>query len=213
MKLPIENRREAGRALAGLLRSHADTPALVLALPRGGVPVAFEIADALHLELDLLLVRKLGTPGQRELAMGAIASGGARVLNPEIVDTLRISDAAIEETEREARRELERREQAYRGDRPPPQVAGRTVIIVDDGLATGATMRAAIAALRQLGPQRIVVAVPVAPVDTIAELEQEADEVVCPATPWPFSAIGQFYRNFGQVSDDEVRELLALAWQ
>lgn len=145
--------------------------------------------------------------------MGAIASGGARVLNPDIVSTLRISDAAIEQTEREARGELERRERVYRGDRPPPAVAGRTVIIVDDGLATGATMRAAIAALRQLDPGRIVVAVPVAPADTIDTLEREADEVVCLQTPWPFSAIGQFYRQFGQVSDDEVRELLARAWQ
>lgn len=213
MKLPIENRSEAGRDLAKALQSFADSDAVVLALPRGGVPVAFEIANALHLELDLLLVRKLGTPGQRELAMGAIASGGARVLNPDIVSTLRISDAAIEQTEREARGELERRERVYRGDRPPPAVAGRTVIIVDDGLATGATMRAAIAALRQLDPGRIVVAVPVAPADTIDTLEREADEVVCLQTPWPFSAIGQFYRQFGQVSDDEVRELLARAWQ
>lgn len=213
MKLPIKDRRAAGRALAEALESHAGSDAIVLALPRGGVPVAFEIAEALGLGLDLLLVRKLGTPGQPELAMGAIASGGARVLNPDIVAALSIDDATIDTTERQERHELERREHAYRGDQPPPPIKGRTVIIVDDGLATGATMRAAIAALRALQPGRIVVAVPVAPPDTIGALEQEADEVVCLATPWPFGAIGQFYRDFGQVSDDEVRDLLARAWE
>lgn len=214
MQLPIENRREAGHVLAAALQGHTDDgDAIVLALPRGGVPVAYEIASALGLELDLLLVRKLGSPGQRELAMGAIASGGSRVLNRDIVSALRIDEATIEATERTERRELERRERLYRGNRPPPAVKGRTVIVVDDGLATGATMRAAIAALRQMEPGRIVVAVPVAPPDTIGALEQEADEVICLATPSPFGAIAKFYCEFGQVSDDEVRELLTEAWQ
>ena len=214
MRLPFADRVRAGEALARALDAwRGVTGILVLALPRGGVPVAFEVAKALGAELDLLLVRKLGTPGNPELAMGAIAAGGIRILNPEIVAALAIPEEAIEaETTREAR-ELERRAQAYRGERAMPTLAGRTLILIDDGIATGATMRAAIAALRSQQPREIVVAVPVAPPDTVAVLRHEADEVVCLATPEPFGAIGRFYQDFAQVSDDEVRALLKRAWQ
>lgn len=212
--LPLADRTQAGRLLARALRHYSGRDdVIVLALPRGGVPVAFEVVQAINAPLDLMLVRKLGTPGQEELAMGAIASGGVRVLNPDIVRSLRISEAVIETVVRRERKELERRQQAYRGDRPPPSVEGRCVILVDDGLATGATMRTAVKALRQQQPARIVVAVPVAPVETIEVLRGEADEVVCLATPEPFFAIGRFYLHFPQTSDEEVKDLLARAWE
>lgn len=209
MKLPLADRTAAGRSLAAVLSDYyRNENVVVLALPRGGVPVAREVAAALDATLDLLLIRKLGVPMQPELAMGAIASGGVRVLNPDVVQSWRITGEDIAAVAAIEQRELERREAAYRGERPRPAVRGRTVILVDDGVATGATMRAAIAALRQLGPAKIVVAVPVAPADTVQALEEVADEVVCLATPEPFFAIGSCYRDFTQVSDEEVRRLL-----
>jgi len=211
--LPLRNRTEAGRALGAALRAYRGRDdVLVLALPRGGVPVACEVAEALGAQVDLIIVRKLGTPGQEELAMGAIASGGVRVLNRDVIEPLRIPERAIEEVESRERAEIERREHAYRGPRPRPAVAGQCVILVDDGVATGATMRAAIAALRQAKPSRIVVAVPVAPPDTVEVLRSEADEVVCLATPEPFMAIGCWYVTFPQLSDEEVRSRLAQSW-
>lgn len=211
--LPLSNRTEAGRALGAALSAYRGRrDLLVLALPRGGVPVACEVADVLGAEVDLLIVRKLGTPGQEELAMGAIASGGVRVLNREVIEPMRIPEHVIAEAERRELREIERREAAYRGRRPRPAVAGQCVILVDDGVATGATMRAGIAALRQARPSRIVVAVPVAPLDTVELLQREADEVVCLAMPEPFRAIGCWYVEFPQLSDEEVRARLALSW-
>jgi putative phosphoribosyl transferase len=204
------DRVEAGRALSAQLRHHAHRDAVVLALPRGGVPVADEVARALAAPLDVMVVRKLGFPGHRELAVGAIASGGARVLNPEIAEL--IHPDALAEIERRERRELERRERAYRGSRPLASLAGRTVILVDDGLATGATMRAAVAAARSQRPARVVVAVPVGPPETVAALARDADEVVCPMTPASFYAIGLWYDAFPQLGDDEVQEILARAW-
>jgi predicted phosphoribosyltransferase len=213
MRLPFHDRRDAGQRLAQALRHYAHrADVVVLALPRGGVPVGFEVARALGAELDLLLVRKLGAPGQPELAIGAIASGGMTVMNAEIVDTLDVGPDAIAAIKAREARELERRERAYRGERHRPQLDGRTVIIVDDGIATGATLRAAIGALRSQAPARIVVAAPVAPADTIATLEREADEVVCLATPSWFGAISQFYVDFAQTDDEEVRALLGQAW-
>ena len=210
MKLPLADRTAAGRSLAEVLSDYyRDEDVVVLALPRGGVPVGREVADALDADLDLILIRKLGVPLQPELAMGAIASGGVRVLNPDVVQSWRITGEDIAAVAAIEQRELERREAAYRGNRPRPVVRGRTVILVDDGVATGATMRAAIAALRQLEPAKIVVAVPVAPPDAVQALEEVADEVVCLATPQPFFAIGSCYRDFTQVSDEEVRGLLA----
>ena len=211
--LPLRNRTEAGRALGtalGAYRGRNDV--LVLALPRGGVPVACEVADALGAQVDLIIVRKLGTPGQEELAMGAIASGGVRVLNRDVIEPLRIPERVIAEVERRERAEIERREHAYRGQRPRPAVAGQCVILVDDGVATGATMRAAIAALRQAKPSRLVVAVPVAPPDTVDVLRSEADEVVCLAMPEPFMAIGCWYMAFPQLADEEVRSRLGQSW-
>jgi predicted phosphoribosyltransferase len=203
------DRREAGRELGAQLRQYAGrSDVVVLALPRGGVPVAYEVAEALDAPLDLFLVRKLGTPGHRELAMGAIASGGVRVLNDEVVQWYDIPAAAIDAVAAEEQRELERREQAYREGRPPAPVAGRIVILVDDGLATGSTMRAGVKAIRQLNPARVVVAVPVGAPDTCRELTQEADEVLCARMPRPFSAVGQWYVDFEQTTDEEVRELL-----
>ncbi|WP_200253422.1 phosphoribosyltransferase [Thiococcus pfennigii] len=208
MKLPLENRTEAGRALAELLSREPTGDVVVLALPRGGVPVGWEIAKALNAPLDILLVRKLGVPGQPELAAGAIASGGIRVLNQDLIDALGITQAQLERTAAQEQAELERRERVYRGDRPWPPVTGRRIILVDDGVATGATIRAGIAALRQQHPESIVLAVPVAPPDTLARLATEADQVVCLATPTPFRAIGQWYEDFHQVTDEEVTELL-----
>jgi predicted phosphoribosyltransferase len=183
----------------------------VLALPRGGVPVAFEVAEALHAPLDIFLVRKLGVPGHEELAMGAIATGGVRVLNEDVVGYLNINDEVIERVAAREQRELERRERVYRGGRAAPDVRGRTVILVDDGLATGSTMRAAAAALRLQRPARIIVAVPVAAPQTCDEFRTEVDEIVCAATPEPFRGVGLWYEDFSQTTDEEVRELLARA--
>jgi putative phosphoribosyl transferase len=205
----FRNRTDAGRTLARRLRPYANRPdVLILALPRGGVPVAYEVAQALHVPLDVFLVRKLGVPGQEELAMGAIASGGVRVLNDEVVNALQIPDEIIESVAETEWRELERREGAYRDDRPWPDIRGRTIILIDDGLATGTTMRAAIAALRQQGPARIVVAVPVASASTCEEFRELAEDVVCVQTPEPFYAVGAWYDDFTQTSDDEVHSLL-----
>ena len=211
--LPYTDRRHAGRLLARALEPWQGSRPLVLALPRGGVPVGYEVARALGGELDLMLVRKLGAPGQPELAMGAIASGGVRVLNPGVVATLGVDEAAIEAVAADEAEELRRRERAYRGERPWPGLAGRTVILVDDGIATGATMRAAVAAARAQGPAEIVVAAPVAPPDTVEQLRGEADAVVVPETPEPFYAIGQWYVAFPQLTDEEVRALLREAWE
>jgi len=206
----FRNRTDAGRQLAEKLAAYADRPdVLVLALPRGGVPVGFEVARALGAPFDVFLVRKLGVPGYEELAMGAVATGGVRVLNDEIVRGLGILEREIDAVVARELQELARRERLYRGDRPPPDVAGRTVILVDDGLATGATMRAAIQALRQQHPARIVVAVPTASPDTCEALKAEADDVVCAMTPEPFLAVGHWYDDFTQTTDNEVRELLA----
>jgi putative phosphoribosyl transferase len=206
------DRVHAGRALAGRLRAFAGrADVIVLALPRGGVVLGFEVAVALRAPLDVLVVRKLGVPGHSELAMGAIASGGAQVLSQDVIEMLGISDTAIEAVAAREQAELARRERAYRGTRPAPEVHGRTVLLVDDGLATGATMRAAVRSVRARQPARIVVAVPVGAPETCAELRAEADEVVCAHSPEPFEAVGAWYDDFSQTSDDEVRELLARA--
>ncbi|HEX6939530.1 MAG TPA: phosphoribosyltransferase [Longimicrobiales bacterium] len=205
----FEDRDDAGRALAARLTRYAGRPeVLVLALPRGGVPVAYRVARALDAPLDVMVVRKLGLPGQPELAMGAIASGGVRVLNEEVLELTGVPPEVVEHVTAEERRELERRERAYRGDRPPPDVAGRTVILVDDGVATGSTLRAAVEALRTRGPARIVVAVPTAPPGACEMLAHAADEAVCVTTPEPFFAISLSYRNFPQLTDEEVRGIL-----
>ena len=206
---PFADRREAGRELASRLQHYAGRPALVvLGLPRGGVPVAYEVARALNAPLDVFLVRKLGVPGHRELAMGAIASGGVRVLNDDVVDWYGLPPSVIDEVAREEQAELERRERAYRDDRPPLVLGDRTVLIIDDGLATGSSMKAAVRAVRAHAPARIVVAVPVGAPDTCRELTQIADDVVCAEMPRHFSAVGQCYRDFSQTTDAEVRELL-----
>jgi putative phosphoribosyl transferase len=209
MTVPFRDRYDAGRVLATKLSAYAHRPdVLVLALPRGGVPVAFEVARALPAPMDVFLVRKLGVPGQEELAMGAIASGGGRVLNREVIEALGIPDRGIDAVAAHEEKELVRRERLYRDDRPPPDVQGRTVILIDDGLATGATMRAAAATLRQEGPARIVVAVPLAAASVCEEFAQEVDEIVCAVTPEPFYAVGLWYEDFSPTTDDEVRELL-----
>jgi predicted phosphoribosyltransferase len=206
----FSDRREAGAMLAGKLAHYKNRKdVVVLALPRGGVPVAFEVAKALHAPLDIFLVRKLGVPGASELAMGAVASGGTRVLNTEVIDALGIESEVIEVVARRAETELARREAVYRGGRPPLDVADRIVILVDDGFATGSTMRAAVQALRELRPARIVVAAPAGAQSTCDELKTIADEVVCAATPVPFYAVGQFYDDFAQLRDEEVCGLLA----
>jgi erythromycin esterase-like protein/predicted phosphoribosyltransferase len=206
----FRDRREAGRMLASKLAAYANRPdVVVLALPRGGVPVAYEVARALDAPLDVFVVRKLGVPGYEELAMGAVATGGVRVLNDQIVQSLHIPDYVIDKVAAEEREELARRERAYRGGRSPLQLRGRIVILVDDGLATGATMRAAVMALRQHEPARILVAVPTASPETCDELKAEVDEVVCAITPEPFHAVGYWYEDFTQTTDQEVRELLA----
>ncbi|MGQ2981169.1 MAG: phosphoribosyltransferase [Polaromonas sp.] len=205
--LPYEDRREAGRVLAQVLAPYRGrTRLLVLALPRGGVPVAYEVARALNAPLDVFVVRKLGFPGHEEYAMGAIASGGVRVMNPLPGMTVSPADVAAAVT-RELP-ELQRRERLYRGQRPAPDLHGRTVIVIDDGLATGATMHAALLAIRQQQPQRLVMAVPVGAADSCQALQSVADEVVCAAMPEPFRAVGLWYRQFPQTSDDEVRTLL-----
>lgn len=208
----FRDRREAGRRLAAKL-THFGPDTLVLALPRGGVPVAFEVAKALRAPLDVFLVRKLGVPGHEELAMGAIASGGGRVLNEDVVHSLGISERVVAGVEAKEALELKRRERLYRGERPFPALAGRTLIVVDDGLATGASMRAAALALRQHAPGKLIVAVPVAPLETCEALRSEADEVVCVACPEPFFGVGRWYEHFPQTSDAEVQELLRRAVQ
>jgi predicted phosphoribosyltransferase len=209
---PFRDRSEAGRLLAEKLAAYANRPdVLVLALPRGGVPVAYEVARALGAPLDVFLVRKLGVPGHEELAMGAVATGGVRVLNDQVVRALGIPDYVIDAVTAWEQQELARRERLYRGDRPPPEVRGRTVILVDDGLATGATMYAAIQALRQQQPARIVVAVPTASPETCNELRKEVDDVICAITPEPFYGVGLWYEDFSQTTDEEVRDLLARA--
>jgi len=203
------DRRDAGRVLASSVRKYAGrNDVIVLALPRGGVPVAYEVATSLGAPLDVFLVRKLGTPGHRELAMGAIASGGVRVLNDEVVHWYGISDAAIESVAREEAEELARREREYRDERPAPVLTNRIVILVDDGLATGSTMRAAAQAVRVQSPAAVVVAVPVGSRQTCMELSPLVDEVICARMPEPFAAVGQWYLDFHQTEDSEVRQLL-----
>ncbi|BAZ21087.1 hypothetical protein NIES4073_19650 [Kalymmatonema gypsitolerans NIES-4073] len=207
-----KNRKAAGQILAKELAAYANRQdVLVLALPRGGVPVAFEVAKALNAPLDVFVVRKLGVPEQQELAMGAIASGGVRVLNEDIVRSLGISEAAINQVVAKEQQELERRERLYRGVHPVPTLHERTVILVDDGLATGATMRAAVVALQQQKPAKIIVAVPVSASETCQEFQSKVDEVVCAATPNPFYSVGLWYEDFPQTTDEEVRVLLELA--
>jgi len=206
------NRSEAGKELATKLSTYNDRDdVLVLALPRGGVPVAFEVAQALNAPLDVFLVRKLGVPGHEELAMGAIATGGVRVLNDDVVDYLKIPDAVIDSVASEESKELKRRELAYRGNRPEPDVKGKTVILIDDGLATGSTIRAAAQALRQQDPARIVVAVPVSAPETCDEYRIGVDEIICAATPDPFWGVGLWYDDFSQTTDEEVHDLLERA--
>jgi putative phosphoribosyl transferase len=209
----FRDRFEAGRALAERLGRYAARPdVVVLALPRGGVPVGFELAQELGVSLDAFIVRKLGVPGHEELAFGAIASGGVRVLNDEVVDALRLDQATIEHVTRQESRELDRREELFRHGLPAPGIAGRTVILVDDGLATGSTMRAAAMAVRAQQPERLIIAVPVGASDTCRRLRDEADELICLETPSPFQAVGLWYEDFSETRDAEVRELLGRAW-
>jgi predicted phosphoribosyltransferase len=208
----FRDRLDAGRHLGRHLQSgprHAD--ALVLGLPRGGIPVAYEVARALEAPLDVFVVRKLGVPGQEELAMGAIASGGVRVVNHEVVDALGLAPETLDRVAAFEQLELERREQAYRGSRPPLRLRHRSVYLVDDGLATGSTMRAAVEAVRAQDPARVAVAVPVAAAATCADLRRQVDEMVCLETPEPFLAVGRFYQDFRQTSDREVHDLLRAA--
>lgn len=210
--MSFQNRFEAGRLLASKLGHLANRPdVVVLALPRGGVPVGFEVAKALNAPLDVFVVRKLGVPGNKELAMGAIASGGIRMPNEDVVRSLGVPGEVVDMVAATEERELERQERDYRGARPPIDVRGRTVILVDDGLATGASMRVATLALRKKDPGRIIVAVPVGSPATCAEFESEVDEVICAVTPEPFWAVGHWYRDFSQTSDEEVRDLLKRA--
>jgi putative phosphoribosyl transferase len=212
MKTQFFDRSEAGRHLADTLIGYANREdVLVLALPRGGVPAAAEVAKRLDAPLDVFVVRKLGLPGHPELAMGAIASGGVRVFNGEVVNALQIPDEVIDAVSAEELIELQRREKAYRADRPPLDVEGKTVVVVDDGIATGSTMLAAVSALRQLNAARIVVVAPVIAASTYSVIQRAADEVVASLVPEHFYAVGQWYEDFSQTSDDEVRELLAQA--
>ena len=214
MERAFLNRAEAGRLLAEKLEKYAGRDdVIVLGLPRGGVPVAYEVAKRLRVPLDVFIVRKLGVPGFEELAAGAIASGGVPVLNQDVMRALPNADETIESITVRETADLERREQSYRDGRPAPELRNRVVILVDDGLATGATMHAAVKALRQRGVAKIVVAVPVGPPDTCREFEDEADETICASTPEFFQAVGQYYEDFSQTSDEEVRELLARAAQ
>lgn len=208
----FRDRIDAGKKLAAQLKTYANRPdVIVLALPRGGVPVAYEVARELNAPLDVFLVRKLGVPGHEELAMGAIATGGTRILNDDVVTSLNLSDEAINRVAAKEQQELERREQAYRGGRPPLEMSDRTVLLVDDGLATGATMRAAAVALQKLQPKQVIAAVPVAASETCNEFRMQVDDIICAETPQPFYAVGLWYNNFSQTTDQEVRELLEQA--
>jgi predicted phosphoribosyltransferase len=212
----FRNRLDAGELLANRLAAYAGRPdVIVLALPRGGVPVGYAVAKAMRAPLDVMVVRKLGVPGHAEFAMGAIASGGEYVLNRELVQSLGVPGQLVEATARQELAELERREQLYRAGRPPLQLRGCTVILVDDGLATGASMRVAVKAVRKTQPARVIVAVPVGSPDTCSEMGKEADEVICDFTPEPFNAVGLWYEDFSQTSDEEVQRLLEEArhWQ
>jgi putative phosphoribosyl transferase len=212
MERAFADRTEAGRLLAEELGKYADRDdVIILGLPRGGVPVAYEVAKRLRAPLDVFVVRKLGVPGFEELAAGAIASGGVRVLNEDVVRAIPHAEEAIEAVTTRETAELERREQLYRAGRPAPELRDRVVILIDDGLATGATMRAAVKALRQSGAAKIIVAVPVGPPDTCREIEEQADETICLSTPAFFQAVGQYYEDFSQTSDEDVRELLSQA--
>jgi putative phosphoribosyl transferase len=212
MSAIFADRAEAGRHLAAALSEfNGRADVLVLALPRGGVPVAFEVARALDVPLDVFIVRKLGVPGHEEFAMGAIASGGVQLVDDAVIRQLGLNDRDIQRVVATERRELERRARQYRGDRPLPDIASRTVILVDDGLATGSSMRVAVAALRQEHPSRIVVAVPIAPPETCDALRREADDVVCAVTPEPFYAVGMWYEDFRQTTDEEVHDLIERA--
>lgn len=211
--MQFADRKQAGQVLAQrLLRYRDDTDTIVLALPRGGVPVAFEVAQSLHAPLDVFIVRKLGLPGHEEFAMGAIATGGVMVMNPDLAG-IHVPEAAIEAVVARERGELDRRELLYRGDRPPLSIEARVAILVDDGLATGSTMLAAATAVRRQRPKRTVVAVPVAAAETCQAFRHEVDEVVCAVTPEPFRAVGMWYTDFGQISDAEVHALLDAAWR
>jgi putative phosphoribosyl transferase len=206
------NRRDAGRQLAAKLAGYTNDPGvLVLGLPRGGVPVAYEVARALHAPLEVFVVRKLGVPGHRELAMGAIASDGTRILNMDVIKALGIVPADLESVAASELLELERQQRIYRGNAPLPKLSERTIIVVDDGLATGSTMRAAVGALRQSMPARIIVAVPVAAAETVRRLREEADAVICLSAPPDFHAVSTWYEDFSQTSDEEVRKLLESA--
>jgi predicted phosphoribosyltransferase len=212
MKLPYRNRQEAGKYLAEHLAAYRDRDdVVVLALPRGGVPVAYEVARALNAPLDVFIVRKIGMPGAEEFAIGAIASGGVRLLDEQLIARYGVSRDDVDAMIAAEERELERRERQYRGDRPMPDLKGKAVILVDDGLATGSTMRAAVMALKREGAARIVVAVPVAAPETCQLLEREVDAIVCAVTPQPFYAVGLWYRDFAQMSDREVHDLLERA--
>ena len=206
------DRTDAGQVLARGLQQYKNQPdVLILGLPRGGVPVAYEVARELNAPLDVFVVRKLGVPGHEELGMGAIATGGVRILHEGIVREVGISPETIEAVSAREQAELERRERLYRGDRPAPTIKGRTVVIIDDGLATGSTMKAAIQAVRQQDPRRLIVAVPTAPSETCEQLKESVDHVVCALTPEPFFAVGGSYADFTQITDEEVRELIASA--
>lgn len=212
MQLPFENRFAAARRLAEALRDYAGrADVLVLGLPRGGVEIGYKVAEVLAAPLDVLVVRKLGLPGQEELAIGAIATGGARILNHQLIEELNVGDEVIDAVIEREQQELRRREQLYRGDQPAAGLAGRCLVLVDDGLATGATMLAAASAARQQDPARVVVAVPVAPVEAVDALRHNVDQVACLASPQPFGAVSRWYRDFPQTTDDEVRRLLARA--
>jgi len=211
MTVPFRNRTEAGARLADkLLRYAGRSDVTILALPRGGVPVALEVAKALQAPLDAFVVRKLGVPGHEELAMGAVATGGVRFLNRGVIDSLQISRALVDAATVKELLELARRERMYRDDRPPPPVRRRIVILIDDGLATGSTMRAAVEALRKLHPAKLIVAVPTAAPSTCDEFRSEVDEVICAETPQPFYSVGSWYQDFSQVTDDQVRKMLDL---
>lgn|SRR5487761_75457 len=213
-KQRFRDRTEAGQILAALLTAYANRgDVLALALPRGGVPVGYEVARALHIPLDVLVVRKLGVPGEEELAMGALATGNVRILNENIVRSMHISDATIDRVTAREQKELDRRESLYRNNHPAYDVQGRTILLVDDGIATGATMAAAIKALKQQQPAQIIVAVPTAPPSTCQELVEEGIEIVCVMQPEPFFGVGYWYEQFPQVSDDEIASMLEQAGQ